>query len=356
MRAVQVEVTSRCTRRCAVCPRSALSRRWRDGDLGLAAWSGLLPGLSRVAHVHLQGWGEPLLHPDLPAMASAAAAMGCTVGITTNGDLLDEAEPWLLEGPVSLVTVSVAGTSLQPALRDGSRFGEVVARAGRLAARGRRGLRVRLSYLLTRDNAGELAAAVVEAARHGLRDVVVNHLDVTPTRELLDRAAFTDDGLRPGVAEALDRAAAAARTHRVRLRLPATRPQELLVCALDPTRFLFVACDGRVGPCVQLLLPIEGLIPRAGVGGVAEVEPERFGRLPADALPAILAGDARRRFVSPFEERLEAERAFLEEAAGVGLGVAALERLRHADRDREEALRRAPLPAGCAGCHQSAGW
>jgi hypothetical protein len=35
LRAVQVEVTSRCTRRCAICPRSALSKTWLEGDMDL---------------------------------------------------------------------------------------------------------------------------------------------------------------------------------------------------------------------------------------------------------------------------------------------------------------------------------
>ena len=37
--ALQVEVTSRCTRQCAVCPRTALASVWREGDLGDAAWA-----------------------------------------------------------------------------------------------------------------------------------------------------------------------------------------------------------------------------------------------------------------------------------------------------------------------------
>jgi hypothetical protein len=64
--ALQVEVTSRCTRSCLPCPRSDLRRDWRNGDLEDAYWAAIEPGLRLTYHVHLQGWGEPLLHPMLP--------------------------------------------------------------------------------------------------------------------------------------------------------------------------------------------------------------------------------------------------------------------------------------------------
>ena len=88
LRALQVEVTSRCSRRCLVCPRSGLAGQWRDGDLGSDTWRRLVPDLALWKHVHLQGWGEPLLHNGLHSMVRDAHAAGCRVGITTNGDLL----------------------------------------------------------------------------------------------------------------------------------------------------------------------------------------------------------------------------------------------------------------------------
>jgi len=68
LQALQVEVTSRCTRRCSVCPRSALAGRWLDGDLSEEHWDSIRSDLSLVEHLHLQGWGEPLLHPRLESM------------------------------------------------------------------------------------------------------------------------------------------------------------------------------------------------------------------------------------------------------------------------------------------------
>jgi len=86
-----------------------MDRYWRGGDLKNDIWKVIEPDLHLAEHVHLQGWGEPLLHPMLPIWVVKAREKGCTIGITTNGDLLDVATDWLLEGNVDLITVSAAG-------------------------------------------------------------------------------------------------------------------------------------------------------------------------------------------------------------------------------------------------------
>jgi hypothetical protein len=291
-------------------------------------------------------------------MARAAKRAGCSVGITTNGDLLEHAAGWLVEERVDIVTVSVAGEpGTHRRLRDGSDLERVLSDAGRLAAISRG--RVQLSYLLTRENAGELPSTLARAARSGLKEAFVTHLDCTPSTELLAHAAFDEDGLLPGVLDLLDEAAAVARRHRLRLRPPSVRPQDLLTCALDPTRLAFVAWDGRVGPCVNLLMPLRGEegIPRSGFSGRSAVvtEPVCYGHLESSRLEEILAGPARRSFVSRFEERLAAERRFAR-SLPTGFGVEALRQVELADRRRDEDLEASPFPDACAGCHKAHGW
>ena len=92
-----------------------------------ATWDRLSSDLGLARHVHLQGWGEPLLHPRLPEMAKAAKAAGSDVGITTNGDLLEPAIDWIVEERVDQIVFSVAG--------DDATHADL--RAGRAALRGR---------------------------------------------------------------------------------------------------------------------------------------------------------------------------------------------------------------------------
>jgi len=277
LRALQVEVTSRCARRCAVCPRSSLAEARRDGDLDDALWKVVAADLELTEHVQLQGWGEPLLHPLLPAWARDARAAGCTVGLTTNGDLLEEAASWLLEGDVDRVVVSVAGNAdNHAALRDGSQLESVLAAAGNLARRARERrvpLRILISYLLTRNNAADLPAVVRLAARARVDELFVTHLDCPTSPALVEQAAFSGDVLIEGVKAHLKEAEMVASDSGIGFRDQTQGGEEQLVCSLDPLRIVFVGWDGRVGPCVNLLLPVEGPIPRWSANGCTEGYP-----------------------------------------------------------------------------------
>lgn len=299
-----------------------------------------------------------MLHPRLPEMAAAVKAAGSKVGLTTNGDLLPDAIEWIVDLEVDLVTVSVAGTGkTHAALRSGSELQEVWDAVRRLLIRrGRRKRpKVQVSCLLTYEGAGELPGAVEAAADTGADEVFVIHLDVTPTREFGERAAFDSSGLRSGVARAIAAAESAARSRKVAFRAPASSPEELLVCAYDPAHFVFVGWDGRVGPCVNLLLPVAGSIPRWTEEGARPVEPMVYGRLAETRLHEILRSEEYRRFTAPFSARLAAEGRFRSEVGSLW-GGEARSRLDEADRRREEELAEHPFPPECAGCHKRLGW
>ena len=82
---IQVEVTTHCQAACWYCPHTVYRDHWDSRHLDPATWRGILPALKRARLVHLQGWGEPLLHPDFFTLVSQAKAVGCQVGTTTNG-------------------------------------------------------------------------------------------------------------------------------------------------------------------------------------------------------------------------------------------------------------------------------
>jgi len=356
--ALQLEVTSRCTRECAICPRTALASEWRDGDLGDATWDSVRRDLGLARHVHLQGWGEPLLHPRLPEMVDAVKSAGSTVGITTNGDLLGGAIDWIVTRRVDLVTVSVAGDDATHAdLRSGSQLEDLWAAVGQLVIRrrSRKVPRVKVSYLLTMQNCRQLPGLVQAAADVGADEIFVTHVDCTPSRELLDTAAFDTSGLHPKAVEAIESASRVARSCGIAFRAPALARQELLVCSLDPRSFAFVSWDGRVGPCVNLVLPVGGAIPRWGKNGPTYVDPVIYGDLAESSLGEILDGERFRAFIRSFESRLAAERRFLEGVV-VRSGQEALEYLDEADHRREAELAANPFPHPCAGCHKVVGW
>jgi molybdenum cofactor biosynthesis enzyme MoaA len=103
--AIQAEVTGRCTRSCFICPRFNLAVKWQSRDLNNDIWEVIEPDLHLAGHIHLQGRGEPLLHGMLPIWVAKARDTGCSVGITTNGDLIESAQDWLIEGSVDILTL-----------------------------------------------------------------------------------------------------------------------------------------------------------------------------------------------------------------------------------------------------------
>jgi MoaA/NifB/PqqE/SkfB family radical SAM enzyme len=358
--ALQVEVTSRCTRRCAICPRAVVGERWLDGDLSEAHWERLGPDLQSVEHIHLQGWGEPLLHPNLETMARDATAAGCSVGITTNGDLLGEAVEWIADGPVDVLAVSLAGgDEWNRRLRDGSRPDELFAAVEELVrARSRRKKpRIHVSFLIVRGNAGDLAGIVRAAAGAGADAIFVNHLDCVPSEKLRELAAYLGGGVPDSVRHGLVEAESVARNLGIDIRLPATEPQEMLTCALDPRVMASVRWDGVVAPCVQLNLPISGPTPRMAEDGFVEIPPYRYGHLNDATLSEILAGAAWRDFTAPLHRRRDADGRFRDRGLSVsGWGSVALAELDREYGELERNLEENPFPRPCRGCPKTEGW
>lgn len=359
LRALQIEVTSRCTRSCRICPRSDLSHVWRDGDLSMELWKSVVPDLRLAEHIHLQGWGEPLLHPMLPEWAAEAHEAGCSVGITTNGDMLSEAIPWLLEGNVNLITLSVAGDYGSHAeMRDGSNLSQLMENAFELIQRLRERklyLKVQLSYLLTRTNACELPETVRLAADTGLDEAFVIHLDCRTSKFHMEQSACNDEFILHDVEPYLKEVRRIVRWKRFRFREPSRKQAEVLACALNPMYFTFITWDGRVGPCTYLLLPISGQIPRYTVRGMRYVKPVSYGTIGRATLSHLLISEVRKKYIEAFRVRLEAERKFLNQI-DMEASIQTLRKIELASVEREKTLAINPLPDQCEDCPKAWGW
>jgi MoaA/NifB/PqqE/SkfB family radical SAM enzyme len=343
-----------------VCARTALADRWLEGDLSGETWGRLRPDLPLAEHVHLQGWGEPLLHPGLRAMVRHVHEAGCSVGITTNGELLPAARPWITAERVDVLAASLAGLGeSNRRLRDGTDAGDVLDALAEMASdRGRSGRpKLHVSFLLLRDNAHDLPGLVRAAAHCGVTAVLVSHVDCTPTAELFGLSAIVGGGVPRSVRDAVEEASGVARQLGVELRQPALQRRDMLTCDNDALRMVSVRWDGRVGPCAEQTLSIEEPWPRWTDDGCVEVRPAWYGCLEDAPLSAILDDEAYRRFTDPLRRRCEADRRFRGQSrALVGWGAVALRELERAHQRREEVLADNPFPPACEGCAKSAGW
>jgi MoaA/NifB/PqqE/SkfB family radical SAM enzyme len=337
-----------------------LSDSWRDGDLSETLWDTLEADLRLAEHVHLQGWGEPLLNDSMPRWAARAREAGCSVGVTSNGDLLAENRGWILEGNVDMLILSAAGSGERHiALRDGASFDRLMEEAARLTAEARERktrMELKLSYLLTRSNVEELPAAVRAAAQAGFSEVFLTHLDCPTSPYQRDEAAYEGTEMLFDPGPVLKASAKAARRGRIVFREPALEGEEVLACALNPARFAFVTWDGRVGPCVNLLLPVTGSIPRYTGSTVDYGEPVAYGRLDEAPLSQLLESQERELFVTPIRKRLEAEEKFRDGMDLESCDLRILRGLEEAQSDREDVLGGWPLPQPCIACPKASGW
>lgn len=113
LRRVHVEITNRCNLACAFC--AAASRPARV--MAVESFEALMPGLASLAdEITLHVLGEPLTHPRLGDILSAAAAAHMPVHVVTNGVLIDASRrDLLLGGGVRQVSISLQSGLTQPA-------------------------------------------------------------------------------------------------------------------------------------------------------------------------------------------------------------------------------------------------
>jgi len=289
---LQVEVTTACTAACIYCPRTIYGPHWPDRFLPLDLFARLRPTLSQTRYLHLQGWGEPLLHSEFFRFVREAKEAGCQVGFTTNGMLATEAvlERCVAEG-LDVLAFSLAGTDPgQDEIRRGTRLEQVLEALKTLArlkaARGASTPRVHVAYMLLASRLMELERLPALLKGLGVEEVVINALDYVAAPELAREVVR----LTPAVAARVVRVREQAAREGVRVycRLPGPRPQE--TCPENPVRALVVGADGGVSPCVFAALP------EAKPGSASLSHRLSFGSLREDDLPAIWESPAYREF------------------------------------------------------------
>ncbi len=281
-RFVQIEPVGECNLRCRMCPV-----RYREATAAFMPWSEytvIVDQLPELAELHLQGLGEPMLHPRFFDMVEYAAARGVSVSVNTNLTLLTprNAERVATCG-LDALFVSVDGATAQTYehIRVGARFDRLERNVERLVAAARRHgkPRIAITAVAVRDNVDELPALVELTARWGIGVLRVQHLchdfgestlpaQYAPMREFVGDQTLV--GFDPDrVARAFAGARAAAARTGVKLRLPAVTPKEhppekpgRMRCDW-PWRGPYVSYDGTAMPCCMVATP-----DRAALGNV----------------------------------------------------------------------------------------
>lgn len=132
---VYLEITNRCNLRCSFCPGTRRPpRTMSPAEFRLLAEK--LRPATRYLYLHLMG--EPLLHPELPALLAIAGELDFLVNITTNGTLLPQVGEALLAAPaVRKVSISLHSLEANDSRVFSAYLGSCISFAKRAAAAGK---------------------------------------------------------------------------------------------------------------------------------------------------------------------------------------------------------------------------
>jgi MoaA/NifB/PqqE/SkfB family radical SAM enzyme len=291
---IQVEITSRCNASCLYCPRTAYSNRWADRDLSPDHFHALLPFLATTRLVHLQGWGEPLLHRNFFDMVGLARKAGCRVGTTTNGMLLTrERINRLVASGIDHVAFSLAGTgTTNDKIRRGTEFNAILGAISELAAvkkeMGSDTPAVNVAYLLLRSELSSLKEIVPSLEGRGIESIIVSTLDFVPAREIegegitpKNEAQYRE--LKSRLDGLVEEGKRAGLTVHYRLADPGKRNR---ACTENIGQALVVSADGAVSPCVFTNIPASG-VTHIEEGNEKNYERLTFGSLSENPLSSI---------------------------------------------------------------------
>lgn len=322
-RYVQIEPVGQCNLRCRMCPiqfRGDGTPEHPPAFMDFDAFRQLLDGFGDIDELHLQGMGEPLMHPRFFDMVALAAGRGIRVSTNTNLTLLSEqrARQCVASGLAAIhVSLDGASAATYEAIRVRGRFERVRRNLDRLlaarAAAGATRPEVRIVAVAMRRNLHELADIVRLAHAAGVAEVFVQHLchdfdEASLPAQYLPMRAWVEDetllGEDPGrVARCFTEARAAAAELGVGLRLPPLVPRVHPPGTPGrsrcdwPWRGAYVSFDAQAMPCCMVATPDRanlGDMARAGVDAVWNGEAyARFrAALESDAPPAVCRGCA----------------------------------------------------------------
>ncbi|MFZ5519742.1 MAG: radical SAM/SPASM domain-containing protein [Pseudomonadota bacterium] len=279
-RFAQIEPIGRCNLACRMC--TVNDRGDEVAELPFARFVELLDQMPALQELHLQGLGEPMLHPRFFDMVELAAARGIRVSANTNLTLLTEARARrCVTSGLSALSVSLDGASagVYESIRLKASFAKVLRNLDRLVAARRQAgsaLHIRGVMVLMRHNLAELPALIELLHRHGVPELLVQRLssDLTqpdlprryiPIHQYVNEAELRERDL-PQAAQVFEQARALARRLGLKLCLPKltpdarTSPPPAGTAAAGPARprctwpwdQLYLTAAGELLPCCMV--------------------------------------------------------------------------------------------------------
>src|SRR5579872_5926562 len=278
---LQIEPVGQCNLRCQMCPiqyRNDGPPRGMPAFLKFDTYLRILEQLPQIEHLHLQGLGEPMMHPRFFEMVSVAAARGIRVTTNTNLTVLSPARAELcVSSGLECIYISIdaASPEVYERIRVGSRMSRVLRNLAFLDD-ARRTLasslpRLRLVTVIMRQNLAELPELVRLAHHWKMESMFVQHLchdfgeATLPPAYLPMRQFVESESLLGESRSSIESSFAAARRTADELGLELRLPQVDRGGFPDtmrgeercdwPRRGIYISYQGFVMPCCMISTP-----------------------------------------------------------------------------------------------------
>ncbi|MFL5627098.1 MAG: radical SAM protein [Ktedonobacteraceae bacterium] len=278
---VQIEPVGQCNLRCQMCPiqfRQDGPPHGPPAFMDFEHFTHLIDQFTGIQELHLQGLGEPMMHPRFFDMVAYASARGISVSTNSNLTLLNDkrAERCVTSG-LQHLHISIDGANAQSyeRIRVRAHFERVVRNLERLlTARARIGghlPHLTLVMVVMRQNLSELPDLVHLASQWSIEKMFVQHLchdfgeaslpaHYRPMRDFVQsQTLLAEDPQR--VEFYFSAARAAAQELGVDLRLPHTQPRLHPPGTPGPTRCswpwqsAYISYQGYAMPCCMVSTP-----------------------------------------------------------------------------------------------------
>lgn len=283
---IQVEVSSHCTASCSYCPHTVYQDSWLSRNMSMSTFERLIPAFKQTRLVHLQGWGEPLLNRDFFKMIAVAKQVGCTVGTSTNGMLLDEPSVRdLVKTGLDIIAFSLAGIDERnDQAREGTHLADILNAIRAISHEKRKASvdkpDIHIAYLLLRSALEDVRELPQVMQGLDVNQVVLTTLDFVPNEELAEEAIVPEGTTEYAeLAAYLDEVVLSGRRMGLDIHYYLAKPgPRQQVCTENPQHALFVSSDGTVSPCVFTNLPVTDVNYQAA-GDTLTYHPLIFGNV-----------------------------------------------------------------------------
>lgn len=278
---LQIEPVGQCNLRCQMC---AIPFRLDGPPYGPPAFmdfdlfTRLIDQYKGLETLHLQGLGEPMMHPRFFDMVSYARKRGINVSTNTNMTLLnDKRAKMCVDSGLGEIHISVDGAKAETyeRIRLRGKYDKVVRNIGLLQQAREASKsptpRMKLVMVIMRQNLDELPDLVRQAHSWSMEEIFVQHLahdfgesslpdQYLPMREFVDEQTLFEENLEK-VEKYFGEAREAAAELGIKLRLPKTRMRLHPSGTPGPKRCSwpwtggYISYQGYMMPCCMVSTP-----------------------------------------------------------------------------------------------------